>query len=99
MLQQVFYEQFVLTAEIPQAKLDDAADGPPPDMLGVSVDSRLSRTIPPRFRLPLTNSPPPLMKSQSPPAGRSQLDSDAQDISGSNQTKTSDPYELSALTQ
>jgi hypothetical protein len=36
MLQRVFHEQFVLTEETLQGKSDDAAGGPPPEMLSVS---------------------------------------------------------------
>jgi len=39
MLQRVFREQFILNEEAPQAKSDDEAGGPPPEMLSDSSDS------------------------------------------------------------
>lgn len=39
MLQRVFHEQFILTEETPQAKSDDVAGGPPPEMLSGDGDS------------------------------------------------------------
>jgi hypothetical protein len=39
MLERVFREQFILTAETPQVKSDDAAGGPPPEMLSGLADA------------------------------------------------------------
>ena len=64
MLQRVFREQFVLNEETPQAKSDDVAGGPPPEMLSGDSDS-----LPEPDNLAETSaaSPQPATATETPP--------------------------------